>query len=165
MRCAEWFCARAPLASLTTIINAYAIFARVRFKQAPTVMANVREFKTRWGEELRQAAVHRLGLIARNDPGELARQATLPVYHLTGVLDPIVPWWPAQRWLRRECPGWRAHRIVWTADHNVLSTGTRAARAQVLAWLAQPSDPRSISERGTRLLPSRSEGRRWPKAG
>ena len=69
---------------------------------------------------------------------EIARAATLPVFHLTGVLDPVVPWPPMQRWLRRECPGWRANSIVWTADHNVLGTGTEAAVRWVLRWLTCP---------------------------
>ncbi|MSU27314.1 MAG: alpha/beta hydrolase [Pedosphaera sp.] len=133
----EWLCRRAPLAWLTAIVSSYAVIARWRFKQSPEVLAALRDFKARWGEPLRHAAAHRLRLIAANDPRASARAATLPVFHLTGVLDPVVPWPAAQRWFRRECPGWRADRVVWTADHNVLGTSTREAVAQVLAWIGE----------------------------
>lgn len=136
VRLAERFCHRAPLGCLTAIVNGYAVFARWRFKQNPDVLAALREFKARWSEPLRRAAAHRLRLIAANDPRALARAVSLPVFHLTGVLDPVVPWPPMQSWLRRECPGWRANRVVWTADHNVLGTGTGAAARWVLHWLS-----------------------------
>lgn len=135
VRAAEWACRRAPLGWLSAVVSTYAVIARWRFKQHPEVLAALREFKAGWGEPLREAAAHRLHLIATNDPRAVARSVTLPIFHLSGVLDPVVPWPPVQRWLRRECPGWRADRVVWTADHNVLGTGTRAAVAQVLAWM------------------------------
>ncbi len=146
VRSTEWLCRRAPLVWLTAIVNSYAVIARWRFKQSPEVLAALRDFKARWGEPLRLAAAHRLRLIAGNDPQDIARAAILPVFHLTGVLDPVVPWHPAQRWLRRECPGWRADRVVWTADHNVLGTGTRQAVAQVLAWIAEKQRPANSRE-------------------
>lgn len=135
VRATEWLLRRLPLAWLTAIVNGYAVVARWRFKQNPEVLAALREFKARWGEPLRHAAAHRVRLITANDPCPLARAATLPVFHLTGVLDPVVPWPPVQRWLRRECPGWRSNHVVWTADHNVLGTGTARAAARILAWL------------------------------
>ncbi|MBI5801197.1 MAG: alpha/beta hydrolase [Verrucomicrobia bacterium] len=131
----EWLCRRAPLPWLTAVVTGYAVIARWRFKQSPEVLSALRDFKARWGEPLRHAAVHRLRLIAANDPRDIARSATLPVFQLTGAMDPVVPWLPVQRRLRRECPGWLADRVVWTADHNVLGTGTREAAAQVLAWM------------------------------
>lgn len=135
VRATEWLINRAPLPWLTAIVSGYAVVARWRFKQNLEVIAALREFKARWGEPLRHAAAHRLRLIAANDPRPLARAASLPVCHLTGVLDPVVPWPSVQRWLRRECLGWRANRVVWTADHNVLGTGTTRAAAQILVWL------------------------------
>lgn len=136
VRATEWLVRRTPLAWLTAVVNSYALIARWRFKQNPEVLAALHDFKARWSEPLRHAAAHRLRLIADNDPRHLARVATLPVFHLSGVLDPVVPWSPTQRRLRRECPGWRANRLVWTADHNVLSTGTDAAVEQILSWIA-----------------------------
>ena len=142
VRATEWLMRTLPLAWLTAVITSYAVVARWRFKQNPEVLAALREFKARWGEPLRHAAAHRLRLIAGNDPRPLARAVTTPVFHLTGVLDPVVPWPPVQRWLRRECPGWRANRVVWTADHNVLGTGTAQAVAAVLGWLAARENAR-----------------------
>ncbi|MFA6546427.1 MAG: alpha/beta hydrolase [Limisphaerales bacterium] len=136
VRVTEWLVRRAPLAWLTAVVSGYAVIARWRFQQNPEVLAALREFKARWGEPLRHAAVHRLRLIAANDPRDIAGTLNVPVFHLTGVLDPVVPWLPAQRWLRHGCPGWRANRIVWTADHNVLGTGTAEAARQVLHWMA-----------------------------
>lgn len=136
VRVTEWLVRRLPLAWLTAVVTGYAVVARWRFKQRPEVLEALREFKARWGEPLRLAAAHRLALIAENDPRPLARAVTRPVFSLTGVLDPVVPWPPVQGWLRRECPGWRANAVVLTADHNVLGTGTTAAVAVVLGWLA-----------------------------
>lgn len=140
VRATEWLMHRLPLAWLTGVVSGYAVVARWRFKQRPEVLEALREFKARWGEPLRHAAAHRLRLIAANDPRPLARAARVPVFSLTGVLDPVVPWPPMQRWLRRECPGWRANSVVWTADHNVLGTGTAKAAAQILAWLNGAGD-------------------------
>ncbi len=142
VRATEWLLRRAPLAWLTAVVTGYAFVARWRFKQDPEVMAALREFRARWGEPLRAAAAHRTHLVANNDPRPLARSARLPVFSLTGVLDPVVPWPPVQRWLRRECPGWRANRVVWTADHNVLGTGTASAAAQVLQWMQADAEGR-----------------------
>lgn len=135
VRVTEWLLRRLPLGVLTAVVTGYAVVARWRFKQSPEVMAALREFRARWGEPLRAAAAHRTHLVASNDPRPLARAARLPVFSLTGAWDPVVPWPPVQRWLRRECPGWRGKRVVWTADHNVLGTGTAASAEQILRWL------------------------------
>ena len=144
VRLAARLCERAPLAWLTAVVNGYAIVARWRFKQNPEVLAALHAFKARWNESLRQAAVQRLRMIAANDPRPLARAAALSVFHLTGVFDPIVPWWPVHRWLRRECPGWRANHIVWTADHNVLGTGTETSVETALHWLTERQPSREV---------------------
>lgn len=136
VRVTEWLLRRLPLGLLTAVVNGYAVAARWRFKQDPEVLRALREFRVRWGEPLRQAAAHRTQLVASNDPRALAQGVRVPVFSLTGAWDPVVPWPPVQRWLRRECPGWRGSRVVWTADHNVLGTGTPAAAAQVLGWMA-----------------------------
>jgi hypothetical protein len=79
--------------------------------------------------------VHRLKLVAANDPRRLATGATLPIYHLTGFFDPIVPWPFVRPWLQRRCPGWRGGKIIWPADHNVLGTAPRAAADTVFNWM------------------------------
>jgi pimeloyl-ACP methyl ester carboxylesterase len=135
VRVTEWLLRRLPLGVLTAVVSGYAVAARWRFKQDPEVMGALREFRARWGEPLRRAAAHRTHLVANNDPRPLARAVRVPVFALTGAWDPVVPWPPVRRWLRRECPGWRGSRVVWSADHNVLGTGTAAAAEQVLGWL------------------------------
>jgi pimeloyl-ACP methyl ester carboxylesterase len=135
VRVTEWLLRRLPLGVLTAVVSGYAVAARWRFKQDPEVMGALREFRARWGEPLRRAAAHRTHLVANNDPRPLARAVRVPVFALTGAWDPVVPWPPVRRWLRRECPGWRGSRVVWSADHNVLGTGTAAAAEQVLWWL------------------------------
>ena len=82
------------------------------------------------------AAVHRLTLIAENDPRVIAIQIKLPVYSLTGFFDPIVPWWRVRPWLRTNCPGYRAGKIIACADHNVLGTAPQVAAEIICRWLA-----------------------------
>ena len=83
----------------------------------------------------RQAAKHRLHLVAENDPCSLAQQANVPIYALTGLLDPIVPWFWVRRWLKSNCPALREYKIIWRADHNVLGTASQAAAEQVVQWM------------------------------
>lgn len=79
--------------------------------------------------------MHRLSLVATNDPRQVACQTQVPVYGLTGVLDPVVPWWRVRRWLRKNCAALRDYRILWRADHNVLGTAPAAAATEVLTWM------------------------------
>jgi pimeloyl-ACP methyl ester carboxylesterase len=139
---AERMTAGIPLPWLRRMLAGYARLARFRFRYSPETLAGIGEFIARWTELNRQAAVHRLRLIAQNDPSDIARQVRLPVYALTGAIDPVVPWYPVRRWLRRNCPALRDYKIIWQADHNVLSTASRAAAEQVLQWMAEP---RSLS--------------------
>ena len=74
-------------------------------------------------------------MIAENDPCAIARGTQLPIYALTGLLDPIVPWFLVRRWLRKHCPALREYKIVWRADHNVLGTAPDAAAEQILEWM------------------------------
>jgi hypothetical protein len=55
---------------------------------------------------------------------------------LSGLWDPIVPWFWVRPWLRRNCPGLREYRIITGADHNVLGTTPNAAAQIVLGWMA-----------------------------
>jgi len=66
----------------------------------------------------------------------VARQASVPVYALTGLVDPIVPWFLVRPWLRKHCPTLRDYRIVWSADHNVLGTGAQDAAEEILRWMS-----------------------------
>ncbi len=135
VRLAERLCGGIPLGLLTHMLFGYAKVARFRYRHAPETLANIHEFIARRTEPDREAAVHRLRLIAGNDPRPVARQASVPVYALTGLVDPIVPWLFVRPWLRRHCPALRDYRIVWRADHNVLGTGAQAAAKEILRWM------------------------------
>ena len=79
--------------------------------------------------------MHRLRLVAANDPRGLARQVRLPVYQLSGWFDPVVPWPFVRLWLKRHCPGFRGSRVIGMADHNVLGTAPKGAAEQVMQWV------------------------------
>ena len=135
VRLAERFCGAVPLALLTRILFGYAKLARFRFRHSPEVRDNLQEFIARRTALDKQAATHRLHLLAQSDFCTIARTATVPIYALAGVLDPVVPWFWVRRWLKRNCPQLREYRIVWGADHNVLGTAPRAAAEQVITWM------------------------------
>ena len=119
--------------------------ARFRYRHSPETLANIHEFIARRTELDRQAAVHRLRLIEQNDPRPIARQVKVPVYGLTGLVDPIVPWFCVRPWLKKNCPSLREYRIIGRADHNVLGTGAQAAAEQVLRWMSTGQPPGSPS--------------------
>ena len=127
-----------PLPWLRRMLGGYARVARFRFRHSPETLAGIAEFIARWTELHRQAAAHRLRLIAQNDPSAIARQVRLPVYALTGAIDPIVLWPPVRRWLRHNCPALCDYKVIWQADHNVLSTAPQAAADQVVRWIREP---------------------------
>lgn len=126
-----------PLSLLTRIVFAYARIARFRYRRSPETLAGIDEFIARRTELDRQAATHRLQLVAGNDPSAVVRQLQLPLYGLAGWVDPIVPWFRVRPWLRRNCRALREFRIVWPADHNVLSTAPMVSAEQVWRWMAQ----------------------------
>jgi pimeloyl-ACP methyl ester carboxylesterase len=128
---------RMPLRWITRLLFGYAKFARFRHRHAPETLAHIDEFIARRTEADRAAAVHRLDLILGNDLRSIAVTTTVPVFALTGLVDPVVPWPWTFRWLRRHCPALRATRIIAGADHNVLSTAPAEAARQVLEWVAR----------------------------
>ena len=137
VRLAERMSAGIPLALLTRILFGYAKVARFRFRHAPEVLDSIREFIDRRTELDRQAATHRLHLIAQYDPRPIARQVSLPVYALSGLVDPIVPWFCVRPWLKKNCPNLRQYKVIGSADHNVLATAFRPAAEYVLRWMAE----------------------------
>jgi len=125
-----------PLWSIRLVCWFYGRYAVLRHRRAPETLASVSEFVRRRSEESdRRAICYRYGLILQSDPRELAQKGGVPVYQLCGLVDPIVPWFPVRRWLKRHCPKHSQSRLVWRADHNVLGTAPRAAAAQVLRWI------------------------------
>lgn len=137
VRLAERVCGEIPLSLVTRMLFGYAKVARFRYRHSPETRANIHEFIARRTEPDRAAAVHRLRLIAQNDPRPIAAGVQVPVYGLSGLIDPIVPWFCVRPWLKRNCPRLVEYKIVLSADHNVLGTGTRAAAMQVLRWMDQ----------------------------
>jgi len=136
VRLAEKITGRITDRMVVRLIFAYAKIARFRYRRSPETLVNLDEFIARRTRADRLAAQHRLQLIADNDPRPVARRTALPVFGLTGLSDPIVPWPWVRRWLRRNCPALRDYRVLWNADHNVLSTAPRQAVDQVLEWMA-----------------------------
>jgi len=112
---------------------------RHKNRRARELLAGIKGYIERLDEHCRRAATHRLGLVAANNPCALARAAKVPVYVLTGFIDPIVPWFPVKRWFTGNCPALRGWRIIWNADHNVLGTAPVVAADQVVRWLNDKS--------------------------
>ena len=139
VRVAERLTGRMSNALFIWIIFNYARIARFRYRHSPGTLARLDEFVARRTELDRRAAQHRLHLIAECDFRHVARQTQLPIFGLSGILDPIVPWPLIRRWLRQNCPALRDYKIVISADHNVLGTAPRQAAQQVLAWMSHPS--------------------------
>jgi pimeloyl-ACP methyl ester carboxylesterase len=130
---------RMPARRLQSALSLYVRVARrLRYRSA-AFAGDLTEFLARRTEADKLAAAHRLELIARADWRSLARQTRLPVFHLAGFFDPVVPPGPVRRWLRRHCPGFRAARLIFASDHNVLSSAPHHAADQVLAWIRASS--------------------------
>jgi hypothetical protein len=104
VRLAEKLAGSNSLSLLTRIIFGYAKTARFRFRHSPETLASIDEFVARRTDLDRQAATWRLRLVGQSDARETARQIEAPVFALTGVLDPIVPWPFVFPWLHRYCP-------------------------------------------------------------
>jgi pimeloyl-ACP methyl ester carboxylesterase len=126
-----------PLRIITRALIGYGRISKWRFRNEPEALAGVKEFIERRTELDRQAAVHRLRLIAENDPSAFAQELNVPLYAVSGVLDPIVPWYPARRWLKQNCPRLKEFRIIRSADHTVLSTGSKQAADQIVGWITE----------------------------
>lgn len=135
VRLVQYSFARIPYPVLQALLRVYGRLARLRYRQAPHIIADLDEFIARRTEPDRAAALHRLQHIADFDPRGIARVTALPVFYLSGAIDPIVPWFPVRRWLRRHCPAMRGDRILFAADHNVLGTAPISAARQILAWM------------------------------
>ena len=138
VRLAEKLTGRISDAMVVRLIFAYAKIARFRHRRSPETVANIDEFVSRRTGFDCRAAQHRLHLIAENDPRPIARRTKLPVFGLTGVPDPIVPWPWVRHWLKKNCPALRDYKLIWSGDHNVLSTTPRESTRQVLEWMALP---------------------------
>jgi pimeloyl-ACP methyl ester carboxylesterase len=137
VRFAERIAGGISLRLLTRIMFGYAKVARYRYRHSPETMATIQEFIARRTELDRQAAVHRLRLVAQSDFCGIVQNTKIPIFALTGLLDPIVPWIFVRRWLRKNCPALCDYKIMRRADHNVLSTAANASAEQIVKWIAQ----------------------------
>lgn len=117
------------------LLFGYAKVSRFRFRQRPETFAEIQEFIAGITPEELAAARHRIELVLGNDPCVMAHEAGVPVYALSGLFDPVVPWVAVRRWLRKNCRTLKEYRIIWLADHNVLGTAPKTAAAQVLRWM------------------------------
>jgi pimeloyl-ACP methyl ester carboxylesterase len=126
-----------PLWLLKRLCALYGRSACRRCGATPEVNAEIEEFvRRRTLPADREAVTSRYRLIRTADFRPLARRTRLPVFHLSGAIDPIVPWWQVAPWLKRECPGFRASRIVRRAGHNVLLDAPGESVKQILEWIS-----------------------------
>jgi len=120
-----------PAALLKSILWFYTIYARSREGDSAEIRADLQEFIQRRTPADLRASAHRLDLIAQNDLRSIARATKIPVFYLTGLIDPIVPWPFVQPWLKKNCPGYRGWKIIFSSDHHVLGAAKKSA-SQIL---------------------------------
>lgn len=125
-----------PMWLLKGACQLYGKMAGRKACDCPGLTADLQEFVARRTNEADRAAItSRYQVIADNDVRPMARECRLPVFHLSGGIDLIVPWWHVRPWLRRHCPGYRASRIIARADHNVLLSAPHESARQILDWI------------------------------
>lgn len=139
LACARAFFAIAPWWVWRLMFKGYLAYGGFRHRNArASGAANdcAREFVDRRTRLDIAAMGARLKLIAEADPREVAKSAECPIYQLAGVIDPVVPSIPVERWLSRNCPAFKGRRVIWPADHNVLGTEPAKALRQIEEWIA-----------------------------
>ena len=136
-RLAQRFCDDISFSILKRILFGYARVSRYRFRRSPETFREIQEFVAGLSPRDMQAAKHRLHLVANSDLGAIAREARVPVFVLSGLFDPIVPWFWVRRWMKKHCPALKEYKIVWRADHNVLGTASKTSAKQVLDWMGK----------------------------
>ena len=128
--------ANIPRGLLRMLLAGYAQYARFRHRHAPETLADMTEFvENRLHPDDPAAMMQRYTIIIENDLRPVARNMELPVYQLTGMLDPIVPWPLTAPWLRQNCPSVKDSRVIRTADHNVLATEPVKSARLILSWM------------------------------
>ena len=126
-----------PSLQLRLILLLYRASAWFRYRNSPETMMGAREFAARRTLPDWQAIGQRLQLIRDHDPREQVRQLKLPLYVLSGLIDPIVPWPLTFRWFRKNCPALRETKLIRNADHNVLGTAPAESAREILRWMGQ----------------------------
>lgn len=127
---------RASVAFIRRACTFYARTMSKRFGHCPGAAEEFAQFvANRANDPDRHVITRRYLLIAENRPAAIAQATRLPVYHLSGAWDPIVPWWHVRPWLRKHCPGYRSSSIIWSGDHNILLSSPDKSAEQILAWV------------------------------
>jgi hypothetical protein len=134
-RLAQKWCDDISFALLRRILFGYARISRFRFRRSPETFQEIQEFVDKLTPRELEAAKHRLHLINQSDLCSAARDAKIPIYALTGLFDPIVPWIWVRRWMKRNCRSLQEYRIIWHADHNVLGTASKKSADSVWRWM------------------------------
>lgn len=124
-----------PPWAIRGFFHSYAVFARWRHRHAPETAAAIHEFVERRTPLDQQAIGHRLRLIRAADWRGVARRTELPVYQISGLIDPVVFFAPVRSWLAVNCPGYRGTCVLRGADHNVLGTAPALAAEEVWEWI------------------------------
>jgi len=128
--------AATPRWLLRLLLAGYSRYARFRHRHAPETLADIDQFvENRLHPDDPGAMIQRYTIIVESDLRPVARTASLPVFHLTGLLDPIVPWPLTGGWLKQNCPALRDSRLIKAADHNVLATAPARSGELVLSWM------------------------------
>jgi hypothetical protein len=122
-------------AGLGIVLRLWRYWALLRAFGDPVRKQSIEAFIARRTPEDLAAMIHRLELIIGSDFRRIASQSRIPVYLLTGLWDPIVPWWPVRRWLRDECPGYRHGRVLWDSDHTVLFSKPYKSAEIIADWM------------------------------
>lgn len=126
-----------------TLFRVYAAYSTFRHRRAPESKEAVAEFISRRTPLDIQAMLHRIDLVAASRPAEIAQSITFPVHVLSGVIDPIVPWWHTFPAFARGCPAILSRRLLWPADHNVLGTEPVRAAEYILSCIRSAASNRS----------------------
>ena len=128
---------RVPFGLLKMIFELYGRYVQLRYPDCPETVASIKEFVTRRTAEAldRSAMTQRYDLLIQNDLRPVARRATLPVFCLCAMFDHLVPWLFVLLWLKRNCPGFRAVRIIFWATHNTLASAPKSSADQIVQWI------------------------------
>ena len=141
VRVLEKIAGQVPLRVIVAVLFGYARLTRLRYRRSPETLARIDEFIARRTELDRQAACRRLQLVAANDPCSAVRQIKVPVFALTGSIDPVVPWFVVRPWLKEHCTTLRDYKVIWRADHNVLRTAANQSAELVVNWMNSTPEP------------------------
>jgi hypothetical protein len=124
-----------PLGVITRALSGYASISKWRFRNQPEALAGVKEFIERRTELDRQAAVHRLELIAENDPSTIAQSLDVPCTRCQACSIQSSPGIRPGGGCNKNCPKLKEFKIIRSADHTVLSTGSKQAADIIVDWI------------------------------